>query len=109
MKPRVFQNRGSIRIVKMANGNTVWRREDTRLNMQKIHDYLWDDFNTVGKKRKMTYAQLSRAIKMLPRSVSNSCWVMAFMEEPLVKIWAEKTIPKSKGQKPFTRMRVRLR
>ncbi len=104
---RKFQSRKSIQIRNMANGNTVWLREDQRANCEKIINHFERDYKSTGKKRKMTYSQLAKELKMQRGSVSSTCWYLAFRDPPLLKIWAEKSV--STRRHVTTRMRVKLR
>lgn len=102
-----YKDRSGIKVAEMSNNNTIWLREDSIINCNIIMDHLEKDFKEVGSKRKMTFAQVSRETKICASSVSSACYFLAFRKEPLVKIWAEKTV--SHNKKPHTRMRVRLR
>jgi len=106
MEKRKFQNRKGIQIKKMANGNTVWLREDQRANCEKIFNHLQSDYKRTGKKRKATYTQLAEELKMQRGSVSSACWFLAFRDPPFLKMWAEKTV--SSRKHVHTRMRIKL-
>ena len=103
---RIFQERDGIRILPMANKNSIWFRKDTEENCRTILKYLIDDKKEMGRARKVTFSQLSKYTNILPSSVSSACYILAFLRKPRLRMWAEKT--PAPGGSVFTRMRIRL-
>jgi len=107
MKQPQFKSRKSIRKTQMANNNSLWIRSDTEENINQIVNFMINDYKETKKKRRISFAQLSRELEIQPSSVSYSAHVLCFLRKPKFKMFAEPIL--SKNGKMRTMMRLKMR
>jgi len=81
----------------MIDGNSVWMKDETKNNIKKIHDLLFEERAKCNNKKafRMSYSQIKHETGIANNQVRFAIWILAFKIDPWVRTKAKSYMSKN--------------